>query len=344
MSKILVFADNHFCERVSIVNKFGLKYSVRLENQIATMNWIADLANSRAVNAVVCLGDFFDKPQLTDQELTALNEIKWAAAPHYFLVGNHESEENDLQYSSTKALESENRLVVDTPRVIQLDDCELAFLPYIVESNRKGVGEYFSALGEKRRILFSHNDLFGVQLGPIVSVTGFKPDELGAYCDLCLNGHLHNGQKITDKVMNLGNITGRDFGEDFKKYKHCAAIVDTESLSVELIENPHALAFYKIEIGKEKDLSQLKTLADHAVISVKVSESLASKAREIIDANDGGKIVEHRLVVMHEETNGESKVDPADLTMDQYARFAQCCREKLENTEILEQELAEILK
>ena len=38
MSKILVFADNHFCERVSIVNKFGLKYSVRLENQIATMN------------------------------------------------------------------------------------------------------------------------------------------------------------------------------------------------------------------------------------------------------------------------------------------------------------------
>ena len=32
--KILCFTDNHFCERSSIINKFGTNYSIRLENQI----------------------------------------------------------------------------------------------------------------------------------------------------------------------------------------------------------------------------------------------------------------------------------------------------------------------
>lgn len=39
-----------------------------------------------------------------------------------------------------------------------------------------------------------------------------------------------------------------------------------------------------------------------------------------------------------------TEADITDLTVDQYAKFAECCRLKLENTAILEAELAEILK
>lgn len=36
--KIALFTDNHFCERCSIITGYGTKYSLRLENQIKTLN------------------------------------------------------------------------------------------------------------------------------------------------------------------------------------------------------------------------------------------------------------------------------------------------------------------
>ena len=41
--KILLFGDTHFCERSSIITKYGTKYSVRLENQLASLNWVEQL-------------------------------------------------------------------------------------------------------------------------------------------------------------------------------------------------------------------------------------------------------------------------------------------------------------
>ena len=125
--KLLIFSDNHFCERYSILTKFGTKYYIRLENQLESLNWIENLAIEKNCDLVLCAGDFFDKPQLTDQELTAIRDIKWNGLPHYFLVGNHESEENDLQFNSTKALEGPNRFVKSSPELVEFKDCEIAF-------------------------------------------------------------------------------------------------------------------------------------------------------------------------------------------------------------------------
>ena len=106
--KILIYTDNHFCEKFSIVQKMGNKYTQRLENQIKSINWVEDLARKNHYDMVICAGDFFDKPNLTQQEITALNDINWyPQAEHYFLVGNHESEENDLHYNSAEVLSSD---------------------------------------------------------------------------------------------------------------------------------------------------------------------------------------------------------------------------------------------
>ena len=126
--KILCFTDNHFCERSSIINKFGTNYSIRLENQIQSLNWVEQLATDNNYDMIICCGDFFDKAHLTDQELTALQEIKWNKnIPHYFLVGNHESEESDLQFSSTKALAAENRYIIDTPKILNIDNLDYSY-------------------------------------------------------------------------------------------------------------------------------------------------------------------------------------------------------------------------
>jgi DNA repair exonuclease SbcCD nuclease subunit len=342
--KILCFTDPHFCERSSIVSKYGNKYSLRLENQIESLNWVERTAEEKGCQLVVCLGDFFDKPHLTDQELTALKEIKWSNIQHYFLVGNHESEEVNLQYSSTNALQAVNRLVIDSPCIQNFSDFELAFLPYIVESDKKPLNHYFGELGDRPRILFSHNDLLGIQMGPVVSKTGFSIEELEANCTFCLNGHLHNGQAVSKNILNLGNLTGKDFGEDAFKYAHKAAIIDTETFDIEFIENPHAFNFYKIDILKETDLQLLNQIKQNAIISIRCDEKYISKVRDSIVINNN--ILETRLVLLKQFSEAEeaTTIDISDLVVDQCVKFAECCREKLENSPILEMELAEILK
>ena len=343
--RILVFTDNHFCERSSIITKYGTKYSLRLENQLASINWAEQLAITESCGMVVCLGDFFDKPHLTDQELTALQDIRWAEdIPHYFLVGNHESEENDLQYSSTKVLEGTNRFIVDKPTLYQILDFELAFLPYIVESNRRPLETYFPESSLKLpRILFSHNDILGLQMGPAVSKIGFSIEEIEANCICCLNGHLHNGQAVSSKILNLGNLTGKDFGEDAFRYSHKVIIFDTDTFSFQTFENPHAFNFYKIQIDCESDILNLDKLKNNAVVSIKCIDKYAEAVRERISANSN--IIDTRLILVKTfEESEEQTVNISDLAVDQCVKFAQCCREKLDNTPILEAELAEILK
>ena len=84
--KIMIHSDNHWNEKSSIVNSFGYKYSKRLEQLIKSINWAFDTAKAHGCKATICCGDFFDKPNLTQQELTALQEIKWPNdLTNYFL-------------------------------------------------------------------------------------------------------------------------------------------------------------------------------------------------------------------------------------------------------------------
>ena len=62
--KIIIYSDNHFCEKFSIINKMSDKYTTRLENQIKSINWVEELAYKKGCQYVICAGDFFDKPNI----------------------------------------------------------------------------------------------------------------------------------------------------------------------------------------------------------------------------------------------------------------------------------------
>ena len=104
MSKLLIYTDVHWSTYSSIVRGRGRKYSARLENLIKSVNWAEGVAEERGCDAIFCLGDFFDKPTLNAEEISALNEIEWAKLPHTFLVGNHEIEDGNARYSSVEVL------------------------------------------------------------------------------------------------------------------------------------------------------------------------------------------------------------------------------------------------
>jgi DNA repair exonuclease SbcCD nuclease subunit len=335
--KILLFADLHMCPQASIVNKWGTKYPKRLENCIESVNWLERKAEELGCDCIVSLGDFFDKPDLSSDTITACNEIQWSNLMHYHIVGNHDASNSALDFNSVNRLKASNHVIISEPCILPYSD--ICFLPYVTECDRKPLQEYFS---ERRpRIILSHNDISGIQMGPVVSKTGFSIDEIEAGCDLWINGHLHNGQALSPKVINLGNLTGKDFGEDASRYSHCIAILDTATLSITYIENPYAYNFYKIDINLESDLSAFDNLKTNAVVSVKCQQSLIDQVRQKIEATPN--ITESRVILTRQyEENTEST--ELDLTVDHLTRFIECCKANIENSTVLEEELSEICK
>lgn len=340
--KILLFADLHMCPRASIINKWGNKYPIRLENCISSINWVERTAEELKCDFIVNLGDFFDKPDLTSETITACNDIKWSNIMHYSLVGNHDASTSSLLFNSINSLLNDRHTIITEPQVLLLDDCTICFLPYITECDRKPLKEYFEKIDlNKPRIILSHNDISGIQMGPVISKTGFSLEEIEANCSLFINGHLHNGQTITPKVINLGNLTGKDFGEDALKYRHSIAILDTDSLKITYIENPYAYNFYKLQVESEQDLAILNTLKTNAVVSIKCDSVLIEIAKQKIEELKD-KIIETRLIAVKKYDSDNEETTNFDLTVDHLARFIDCCKATLDNNKILDEELAVI--
>ena len=305
---IAICGDNHFSKSSSIVRGNGEKFSLRLENQIRSINWFENLAFSSA-DMVVYLGDFFDKSTLDSEELTALNYINWEPnLPHYMLVGNHEMGHNNLVYSSAHLFNlCKNLKVIDKVSFIDLsEELELCFLPYILEDNRLPLEEYLKDRSKRNRIILSHNDIKGIQMGPIESPIGFTIDEIERNCDLFINGHLHNGSKVTSKIINCGNLTGQNFSEDAFKYDHVALILDTDTLKVEVYENPYALNFYKLGKVDSNSLSKFM-LRPNSVVTASTSSDEMLEVRKLVEENPN--IIASRITFNMEETSSNNFED-----------------------------------
>lgn len=279
MSKILIYSDNHFCSYSSILRGRGKKYSLRLENQLATMRWLKDIAEQYSCNSMWCLGDFFDKSTLNAEELAALSKIKFPNCTQHFLVGNHEMGLRDNSFSSAHTFLLNNDCeVYDKPAILAIDNTLIYVLPYQLNtSSQPNAVEYFPNIdssGFNHKLLLSHNDLKGAKFGNFVSKTGLDINKLSENFNLTVNGHLHNHGLIEHNVINIGNITGQNFGEDGFKYKHYAMIYDCCLGTYELIENPVALNFFQLNlIGKDIDyINKISPKLSNGVCIIKCDE------------------------------------------------------------------------
>lgn len=325
--KIGVIGDIHFSEYSSILRGRGNKYSIRLENCIDSINWAENEVND--CDIVVYLGDFFDKSSLNASELTALSEIIWNEKTHYFIVGNHELGINDLTISSAHIFNHEYGEVIDSPSMISYDDCQICFLPYALENNRENsISDYFGSKTCKR-IIFSHNDIAGISLGKFISKLGFSIDDIESNCDLFINGHLHNGAKITDKVINLGNLTGQNFSEDAFMYKHNIMILDTDNLTYELRENPYAINFYKL--SNIHDIDRTK----NAIITIKVNGDDVDFIKNKLKNNNN--VVTYKIVMQHVVEEARSI---AELSVDHLEEFKKFVLKEIGNSPLVLEELS----
>lgn len=344
--KILICTDNHFCQYSSSLRSKGQTYSTRLENQISSINWCEELAKNKDCKLVVHLGDFFDRPDLNAEELSALKEIQWSDIPHVFLVGNHEMASVDSSINSVNVLSKIGK-IIDKPCMDSFYGCELIYLPYILETERKPLQdyineiykEYWTTKEDKYRIIFSHNDLKGIRYGQYQSKQGFDIKEISNNCDLFINGHLHNQTQINEKILNLGNLTGQNFSEDGFKYSHSVAILDTDTLNIELINNPYAINFYKIDLSTDYSLKKLKEIinkVENGVLSVKVPQNKLEEVREYLKICSN--VLEYRVIANLNWNSNENNT--ATLTkIDHLQQFKDYIITELGSTDVVLEEL-----
>ncbi len=344
--KILVCGDVHWSEKSSIINQIGdSKYTLRIEGLIKTINWVEKTADDEGCDRIVYLGDFFDKPFLTEKEITSVRDIKWSKLPHKFIVGNHESTSSGLSCSSTKILEGKNREIVHKFSYDLTEAGALVYLPYVLESDRETIESQFKCFdADTVRIVFSHNDIKGLQMGPWLSKEGYEMSDITNNCDIYFNGHIHNGERLNNTVINVGNITGQNFSEDATKYNHKVYIYNTDTKELKEIENPYAFNFYKIDVLSENDIKKLYELKHNAVVQVRCVDTLTDAVKQSIK-DESARIVSSRVIELRQNnsvTNEEYKTE--DLTMNHLEKFAEFCHEKIGTSDELEQELYEICK
>jgi len=338
--KILIVGDIHWSAYSSIVRSRGDRYSTRLEYLIKSLNWVERVSAEHGCSMEVFLGDTFDKPDLTAEEITALSEVKWngAAEDRHFIVGNHESGLSSLAYNSTQVLHKVG-VVESSPRRLSLDDgADALFLPYITEDDRRPIADYAGEPNGKRLVVFSHNDIKNFQMGPFLSKTGFDIEDIEGCCDLYLNGHLHNGGWVTEKILNVGILSGQNFGEDAFKYGHHVVILDTETMGMEFIENPFALNFYKIDVA-ESGLSAIGSVKPNAVLAIKCPDRMKDG---LIDALGEAEPVAYRITYVKEQSQ-QSVGDAKALGKgDHLAQFQSYVLTVLGQSEAVREELQEV--
>lgn len=348
--KLFIYADPHWSAYSSIVRSRGEKYSTRLENLIKTMNWIEEEALRQGCMDIVCLGDFFDKSELNSEEITALGEAWWSDANHHMIVGNHEMGRGNLEHSSAHLFDLIPKCNTINSISVKSDlITSVVFLPYVLESNRKPLKEYLKDFKLKERVvILSHNDIAGIEMGKFVSTDGFSIEEIEENCDLWINGHLHNGTQLSNKIINLGNITGQNFSEDAWKYPHRAMVLDTDTLSIKYIDNPYAMNFYKLNFTSstqtiEDVKQQLDKVVAPAVCTIKVTPSIEMDVKNMLQKCDS--IIECRVLIEGvQDGEDASVVCLNESSLDHIAKFQQYILENVGSTDIIKSELERVSK
>lgn len=341
--RFLVYADNHFCQYSSIIRSRGTKYSTRLENQIKSINWLEALSKEKDCDKIVSLGDFFDSPTLNAEEVTALRDIKWNnELEHIFIVGNHETNTRDISYNVLNLLGLASYSIIDKPTSVSDGTYTYCFLPYIYNSERlRSLKEYFPD-GEKN-IIFSHNDIAGIQYGSYKSEEGFRLLDISLNCKLFLNGHIHNmtGLDTDNKVFNVGNLTGLNFSENAFMYAHGVWILDTSNETLEFIDNPYAFNFYKLDFT-DKIKVNFDTLKDNAVLSIKVSENNLEEVKTLLDKYSN-KIVTSRILVDRNK-NSDYNTDVKLEQVNYLEQFNEYMKQQIGTSKMVLEELTEVTR
>ena len=323
--KYAIVADNHLCDKSSVISGRGKFYSDRLENQIESFKWVTGLGYP-----IIHLGDFFDRSTLKAEEVQAFTDeieplLAKTAKDNIFLLGNHE-------YSGSYDLLSPlGKQIIRKPTEMVLGDLKCLFLPF--NSTEEDItGDY--------DIIFGHIGIKDIPFG----AKGFNFEVIDSHCKFFLNGHLHNRHKFSDTKWNVGSLTAQNFSDDgIKGGPKGIWILDTDKKSIEFVANPFGFNFFKIVWDDFKNCQNEelwnRITSKTACVSISCQEG---QKEEIIKSGKFDEVYYLRVSEIHKEKILDSKEVLSPI--DHLDKFRKSFIEKVGESQLVLEELSEVLR
>ena len=255
--RVGIFGDVHITKNMRTLQ------SIWEESAKKSIIEMYKLFDEEKVEAVICLGDFFDTPRIEAKHLhfllPILSYINTRAYPTYMLLGNHEiddDEHNILEYLS----EYHNiKPVVDYDIILQGD---LTLIPYNV--NPEELDSYYI----HNHYVFTHHDIYGSELAGGKTKAFFGLDaSIFKEAKRVFNGHVHLKSKIPYNIINAGSLLVSQQGElrvgDYPSYY----ILDTLSGDVVEYDNKHSMIYLAIQ---ESELDKISGKYDPSKLVLRV--------------------------------------------------------------------------
>lgn len=309
--KIGLYTDSHFCKSSSIMTGKNNSTEGRLNNLIDSFEWINNTFKDRKINTVVDLGDLTDGTTLSSEEITALSKCN--LGNHIHILGNHSGSSADGTYNTINMYPCTK--TTPGPALYECTPTVWA-LPYI--SNPTTIRDYLPDVDPAHDIILSHNDIKGIFYGNHAqSTSGFEIDDILNSCRLFINGHIHSGSWVVqDRILNLGSMTGLNFSVNNPQWTPSIAMLDLDTYQVEIIPNPKAIVFHKIECKSINELiaklDNLDTKLQYA-IQVKLPYDLVEDAKSIISGKPYVKY--YRVLVLIDNSKSKNAQDDTNLFM-----------------------------
>lgn len=291
-----IYTDCHFSISSSILNNIsGYRYSARLDYLIESFKWMYDQFEKNKVDIIFNLGDLMDSNLLKAREASALSEaLSYSKGiPEYYLVGNHEIDDKGSKFSTSSIINKNRSItVIDSPTKIDDTFSAIPFTTYYESID-------FNSLQNK--ILLSHNNYIGMNIGEVQLSTGFDMGIVSEYFDIVLNGHIHTpGSYENNKIINVGALIGIGFGDNYDLSTPCIMILNTDTMEYHRIPNPYSVLFYKRSVKSISELSKffdsIKSYKNPKCIKIEVPYSIRDNIRDYIDkSKDQYNIIADRI-------------------------------------------------
>jgi DNA repair exonuclease SbcCD nuclease subunit len=258
--KILAYGDVHLHEfsEFSKINKRG--YSNRVDLALKSIDWVYQKAIHNNVDLIINLGDMYEYPKTTNNTLASLlamtleNLSNKTKIPHEFIIGNHDMVDKNHRYTSIKPISKFFNDVIDKNNFKQIRKLNSKFgyicIPYMEDYTE--AFEFLKSISVEDRkniAIFGHFAVDDVRYTEDYAVKTVAKQSYFKDFKWSVFGHVHLRQLLDHNIIYPGSLLSHTF-------KDCV-ILDYDSNTFELLNNPWSPNFSTVEVSSENGVDEL---------------------------------------------------------------------------------------
>ena len=329
--RYLCFSDIHFhgTHRFSHITSEG--FTIRELEHLSCADVIVNICNQENIDKIIFCGDLYQSvgDNLSTQTQAAVCEFVEKISkikPLDMIVGNHDLSASTNYKNVHKLIPFKyfnNVTVYDTP----VEENNIVYMPYCT-SDEYAIAFLESIKDKQNKVVFSHLELKGINLGNGIETTHGVPLELLSQFKMTIQGHYHGSSSYGPNIKVAGSTQRLSF-KDPGKSRNNIIIYDTETNKIERrsFNCPDWLTF------TDDNIDQILAADTNNYVKVEVSSDMLLTP-EIMQRLDlfKGKDIHIDLTRLSFDKHSTLELDQNDANEDEVSIIKQFI-EKTDNTE-----------